>query len=133
MMTNTKAAAMVSTDAILEGRGDAAEAIALTVRATLDECVADLCSRLQAEHARVWPTLSRPTMRTARGRRFIKIIFGGSVWGWVEISNGLVWKTATRNAPALNYPRGCVFDVDSRRDMGASIYGVTKFGPYHAL
>lgn len=33
--------------------------------------------------------------------------------GFVEVGTGLLWKAATKSAPALNYPRGCIFDLDA--------------------
>lgn len=34
-----------------------------------------------------------------------------SVVGFVEAGTGLMWKAATRRAPALNFPRGCIFTL----------------------
>jgi hypothetical protein len=37
----------------------------------------------------------------------------GHTVGFVEVGTGLLWKAATRTAPALNYPRGCLFDLEA--------------------
>ncbi len=55
-----------------------------------------------------------------------------SVWAFVELSNGLVWKAATFKKPALNYPRGCVLDEESAAGMSTCLHGVTSLGSYHA-
>jgi hypothetical protein len=34
-----------------------------------------------------------------------------NVVGFVEAGTGLMWKAATRKAPALNFPRGCIFTL----------------------
>jgi hypothetical protein len=56
---------------------------------------------------------------------------GRSVWAFVELSNGLVWKSASWKKPALNFPRGCVHDPASLERMSRCLYGVTSLGAYH--
>ena len=56
-----------------------------------------------------------------KGWRFAKIIKTAfytetgepsrSVVGFVEAGTGLMWKAATFKAPALNFPRGCIFTL----------------------
>jgi len=49
------------------------------------------------------------------GRKFIKILSGGSVWGFVNLTHdkfekGDILKAAGYNAPALNFARGNIFE-----------------------
>ena len=53
--------------------------------------------------------------RFTEGAKYIKIITGGSVWGFINKSNpkfreGDILKAASWNAPALNFARGNVND-----------------------
>lgn len=133
-------------DALLEGRADV-EAIADAARPSVHDLIADLCARLTARAKANWPTCEANWTiyapdKIAPRARFVRIVASSpgisvasarrSVWAFVEISNGLVWKSASWKAPALNYPRGCVFDAESLKNMASHVRGVTKLGPYHA-
>lgn len=73
-----------------------------------------------------------PESIDSNGYRFLGMNDGDrSVWAFVELSNGLVWKSASWKAPALNYPRGCVHDSASMDRLAASPYGVTSLDAYH--
>ena len=49
------------------------------------------------------------------GKKYIKILSGGSAWGFINLANpkfkkGDILKAASWNAPALNAPRGNLFE-----------------------
>ena len=61
-----------------------------------------------------------------KGRKFIKILTERSVWGFVNLSHekfneGDILKAAGYNAPALNRPRGNIFET----------YSVAWTGPHY--
>jgi hypothetical protein len=76
----------------------------------VDEKVADFKAKLEVK----------------KGRKFIKIIQGNSVWGFVNLTHerfreGDILKAAGWNAPALNRPRGNIFEN----------YSVAWTGPHY--
>ena len=61
-----------------------------------------------------------------KGRKFIKILFENRVWGFVNLTHerfreGDILKAAGYNAPALNRPRGNIFEN----------YSVAWTGPHY--
>ena len=65
-------------------------------------------------------------LEVKKGRKFIKIIQGNSVWGFVNLTHerfreGDILKAAGWNAPALNRPRGNIFEN----------YSVAWTGPHY--
>jgi len=58
-------------------------------------------------------------VRARKPKRFICIMAihptrnSMGVVGFVEVGTGLMWKAASRKAPVLNYPRGCIFNLDA--------------------
>mgnify|MGYP005998065809 CR=1 FL=1 len=55
-------------------------------------------------------------LRYEEGRKYIKVITGGSVWGFIQMEDdkkfqaGAILKAAGWNAPARNKPRGNIFN-----------------------
>lgn len=89
--------------------------------------LAEFTARLQGVSdtyfAKQFPTLtpSRFAVDTG-GRKFKRIVRSDadgsqrSVWGFVEVTTGLIWKAATWKAPARNFPRGSIFDPSRALD-----------------
>jgi len=129
-------AIIVARDALIEGRGTEAEQIAADERERLLARIYQLCDNLGFAHARKWPTNPRQSyLVESIGKRFAKVIMSDgtqrSVWGFVEMSNGLVWKAASWKAPTLNYPRGCMHDDASVAVLATRIHGVHGLPAYH--
>ena len=66
------------------------------------------------------------SLELKRGRKFIKILEGNRVWGFVNLTHerfreGDILKAAGYNAPALNRPRGNIFEN----------YSVAWTGPHY--
>ena len=98
-----------------------------------DKLVADLTE----EHLRQYPTLTEYSYEYKVSRKYIKVIMNSgnqrSVWGFINKSewtksSGITFKcgdvlmSAGWNTPALNAPRGNLFD-------GYQITGMRKYGP----
>jgi hypothetical protein len=98
-----------------------------------DKLVADLTE----EHLRQYPTLTEYSYEYKVSRKYIKVIMNSgnqrSVWGFINKSDwtkssGITFKcgdvlmSAGWNTPALNAPRGNLFD-------GYQITGMRKYGP----
>ena len=98
-----------------------------------DKLVADLME----EHLRQYPTLTEYSYEYKVSRKYIKVIMNSgnqrSVWGFINKSDwtkssGITFKcgdvlmSAGWNTPALNAPRGNLFD-------GYQITGMRKYGP----
>lgn len=98
-----------------------------------DKLVADLTE----EHLRQYPTLTEYSYFYKVSRKYIKVIMNSgnqqSVWGFINKSewtksSGITFKcgdvlmSAGWNTPALNAPRGNLFD-------GYQITGMRKYGP----
>lgn len=43
----------------------------------------------------------------------VEVVSRSRIVGFVEAGTGLLWKAATRKAPTLNYPRGCIFNLEA--------------------
>ncbi len=68
----------------------------------------------------------KANIEVKNGRKFIKILTERSVWGFINISHkafnyGDILKAASYNAPALNRPRGNIFEN----------YSVAWTGPHY--
>jgi hypothetical protein len=96
-----------------------------------------LCADLTEEHLRQYPTLTEYSYEYKVSRKYIKVIMNSgnqrSVWGFINKSDwtkssGITFKcgdvlmSAGWNTPALNAPRGNLFD-------GYQITGMRKYGP----
>ena len=88
------------------------------IRLRFDAAVAALVARMQTESdarfGKSFPSLSPPRFTVApskKGQRFIKILDGRVIAGFVELGTGLLWKSNGTSA-VLNFPRGCIFDLD---------------------
>lgn len=100
-----------------------------------------LCKDLLDVHLEQFPTLTEYSYTYKVSRKYIKIITGShsrscnqqSVWGFINKAEwskssgitfkcGDVLKAAGWNTPALNAPRGNLFD-------GYTITGMRKYGP----
>lgn len=94
---------------------DNAEEIKLRFDAALAVLVARIQTESDAYYAKSFPSLSPPRFTVApskKGQRFVKIVENGRrIVGFIELGTGFMWKSAGR-APALNFPRGCIFDLD---------------------
>lgn len=142
--TEPKALAVVITDALLEGRVDALAPLASEVAAQFDASLAALVARIQANHdadaaprGPHWPR-SRYYAAGRKGSRFIAVWETGAmnpsnaprsgrrIVGFVERGTGLLYKAATWKAPALNFTRGCMFNLPPGWAVGT--FGVSSFG-----
>lgn len=90
--------------------------------AALVALVARIQSELSERYYSGFTTLQAPRVEVVPARksqRFIRVmqVFARDnryrIVGFVEVGTGLLWKAATRKAPALNYPRGCIFNLDA--------------------
>lgn len=73
--------------------------------------------------ARIWRTSYYNVCRLDDGTE--KGAPSRSVVGFVEAGTGLLWKAATWKAPALNFPRGCIFDLPDDWECGGSFDTLT--------
>lgn len=81
--------------------------------------VAALNAASVEEFAKQYPTLTASVYSVdAGGRKFLRIVstVGGttdqrSSHVFVERATGLIWKCASWKAPALNFPRGSIYDL----------------------
>ncbi len=69
-----------------------------------------------------FPTLAREVLTTTQGKRYIKVVKRGSVFCFVDKTDGNVYKAASWKAPAL-HARGNIFTPEKG----------TGTGPYGAL
>ena len=85
------------------------------VQEELPNFVARLQTMLDEHYAERFATLRVPEVFVAGGRKYIKIAKRDnqtSVWCFVRAADGAILKAATWKAPALNYPRGSIFDQE---------------------
>lgn len=96
------------------------------------EIITAVCALIQAkvtsEYARMFPRLSAPVISFEIGRSYARIIKndecgGRSCYGFVDLSNGNLLKSASWKGPAKNFARGNIFDADPTRSCGFSGIG----------
>lgn len=133
----TSELASVGADAIIEGRGLAAEAVAAEIHEGFDDALQNYVDALGRGYE-AWCRSMNYDWRDrgykigSIGKRFIRIDNGDSCHSFVERSNGYIWKSGGRK-PALNYPRGNVFDREHVEKLAAHGYfGLGSAGPYEA-
>lgn len=101
-----------------------------------------LCEDLMSEHLKQYPNLTEYSYEYKVARKYIKIIMNSgnqrSVWGFINrytfkkglagitFKEGDVLKAAGWATPALNAPRGNLFE-------GYEIYGMRKYGPDYLI
>lgn len=134
----------IARDALIEGKTEEVIAIADELHETFDDALQALLAALNAEAAKpghlcAGKLYSRFELDKP-GKRFVRVVdvtlddrgnaISRSVQCFVELSNGLVWKAASWKAPALNYPRGCIFDAKSREAIASRFYGIPD-APYY--
>jgi len=104
----------------------------------LEQLCQKLCDDLLKEHLTQYPTLTEYSYEYKVSRKYIKIIMNSgnqrSVWGFINrfefqkgntgitFKEGDVLKSAGWATPALNSPRGNLFE-------GYQIFGMRKYGP----
>jgi hypothetical protein len=104
----------------------------------LEQLCQKLCDDLLKEHQRQYPTLTDYSYEYKVSRKYIKVISNSgnqrSVWGFINrfefqkgntgitFKEGDVLKAAGWATPALNQPRGNLFE-------GYQIMGMRKYGP----
>lgn len=133
-MTNTNTAAadiaQITTDALLEGNVAALPALAAQVaeqfETALTSCVARIQANADAECAArgpFWPRYTYSIGPRRKGQRFVKILSciegQRGIVGFVELGTGLLYKAATGKAPALNFTRGCIFNLPENWAVGS--------------
>jgi hypothetical protein len=88
-----------------------------------DAAVSALLVGIEAKYNKLFPTHAhKMTLSLAAGSKFVKVIEGGSVWGFVgkrdgshkgiPFKQGDVFKAASWNAPA-KHVRGSIFDENN--------------------
>ena len=88
-----------------------------------------LCKDIEKQHFADFPSLTDYAVTYKAGRKFVKIIIqnpGQSVWGFINLTHdkfaeGDVLKAAGWAAPALNSPRGNLYEgyrIDRRTVYG---------------
>ena len=71
--------------------------------------------------AQVFPTLPLESLELRKGRKYVKVVKGGSAFAFIDITNGNVLKPANWKSPAKKV-RGNIFD--SKNGLGTmSAYG----------
>ena len=122
--------ASVSKDAIIEGRGAAAVEVASEIHDGFDDALQNYVDALARGYVRWCTSMKYDSSDASRsyrvgsiGKRFIRIDNGNSCHSFVERSNGYIWKSGGRK-PALNYPRGNVFD----REHVEKLANIAYFG-----
>ena len=104
----------------------------------LEQLCQELCDSLLKEHQRQFPSLTEYSYSYKVSRKYIKIISSSghqqSVWGFINrfefqkgntgitFKEGDILKAAGWKTPALNAPRGNLFE-------GYQIFGMRKYGP----
>jgi len=126
---------------IMKKQGDNMKLSELVNEVNTEQELSQLCDKLVAdlteEHLRQYPTLTEYSYEYKVSRKYIKVIMNSgnqrSVWGFINKSDwtkssGITFKcgdvlmSAGWNTPALNAPRGNLFD-------GYQITGMRKYGP----
>jgi hypothetical protein len=126
---------------IMKKQGDNMKLSELVNEVNTEQELSQLCDKLVAdlteEHLRQYPTLTEYSYEYKVSRKYIKVIMNSgnqrSVWGFINKSDwtkssGITFKcgdvlmSAGWNTPALNAPRGNLFD-------GYQIIGMRKYGP----
>jgi len=126
---------------IMKKQGDNMKLSELVNKVNTEQELSQLCDKLVAdlteEHLRQYPTLTEYSYEYKVSRKYIKVIMNSgnqrSVWGFINKSewtksSGITFKcgdvlmSAGWNTPALNAPRGNLFD-------GYQITGMRKYGP----
>jgi hypothetical protein len=126
---------------IMKKQGDNMKLSELVNEVNTEQELSQLCDKLVAdlteEHLRQYPTLTEYSYEYKVSRKYIKVIMNSgnqrSVWGFINKSewtksSGITFKcgdvlmSAGWNTPALNAPRGNLFD-------GYQITGMRKYGP----
>ena len=126
---------------IMKKQGDNMKLSELVNEVNTEQELSQLCDKLVAdlteEHLRQYPTLTEYSYEYKVSRKYIKVIMNSgnqrSVWGFINKSDwtkssGITFKcgdvlmSACWNTPALNAPRGNLFD-------GYQITGMRKYGP----
>ena len=126
---------------IMKKQGDNMKLSELVNEVNTEQELSQLCDKLVAdlteEHLRQYPTLTEYSYEYKVSRKYIKVIMNSgnqrSVWGFINKSDwtkssGITFKcgdvlmSAGWNTPALNAPRGNLFD-------GYQISGMRKYGP----
>lgn len=126
---------------IMKKQGDNMKLSELVNEVNTEQELSQLCDKLVAdlteEHLRQYPTLTEYSYFYKVSRKYIKVIMNSgnqrSVWGFINKSewtksSGITFKcgdvlmSAGWNTPALNAPRGNLFD-------GYQITGMRKYGP----
>lgn len=107
----------------------------------LYQLVDKLCNDIGVEHAKQYPSLDDYRWNFEVGHKYIKVIESNqwqrSVWGFINLTEftnkkgikfrvGDVLKAAGWRTPALNAPRGNLFD-------GYEIVGMRKYGPDYLI
>ena len=95
-------------------------------QAKFDSFLAGCQAKVEAHYKTNFSSLSIPTLVAQPGRRFVKILkiegtTSKSVWAFVEIETGDIYKPATFAAPA-KHPRGNINDASNGLDC-VSAYG----------
>jgi len=125
----------------MKKQGDNMKLSELVNEVNTEQELSQLCDKLVAdlteEHLRQYPTLTEYSYEYKVSRKYIKVIMNSgnqrSVWGFINKSDwtkssGITFKcgdvlmSAGWNTPALNVPRGNLFD-------GYQITGMRKYGP----
>tara|TARA_B100001094_G_scaffold320643_1_gene367164 strand:- start:3281 stop:3670 length:390 start_codon:yes stop_codon:yes gene_type:complete len=125
----------------MKKQGDNMKLSELVNEVNTEQELSQLCDKLVAdlteEHLRQYPTLTEYSYEYKVSRKYIKVIMNSgnqrSVWGFINKSDwtkssGITFKcgdvlmSAGWNTPALNAPRGNLFD-------GYQITGMRKYGP----
>ena len=126
---------------IMKKQGDNMKLSELVNEVNTEQELTQLCEKLVAdllkEHLNQYPTLTEYSYEYKVSRKYIKVIMNSgnqrSVWGFINKSewtksSGITFKcgdvlmSAGWNTPALNAPRGNLFD-------GYQISGMRKYGP----
>ena len=103
----------------------------------LDILCLKLCTELMKAHKSQWENLNTPDYTVQKGRKYWKIVStatgdssyqGSTVWGFIIVANekfifGDVLKAAGWRTPALNKPRGNLFDGYDVTANRMRIYG----------
>jgi hypothetical protein len=125
----------------MKKQGDNMKLSELVNEVNTEQELTQLCDKLVAdllkEHLNQYPTLTEYSYFYKVSRKYIKVIMNSgnqqSVWGFINKSewtksSGITFKcgdvlmSAGWNTPALNAPRGNLFD-------GYQITGMRKYGP----
>lgn len=131
-MTKPADIAAITTDALLAGNTAALPALAAEVAEQFETTLVAMVARIQANHdadiahrGPYWPRTVYSIDKRRKGQRFIRILRTtdgqrGCV-GFVEVGTGLLYKCATMKAPALNFTRGCMFNLPENWAVGTFV------------